>query len=550
MRKATSRLTCGLREEGVGMATMRRTLFHSGLVVTCLGLFGLTLTSCKGASEDDPDNGTRDPEGNSVPEQWPDETAEVREALAPLLEAACGWQFDCCTEGQREFTISGTSEDLDDCVDRLYEVARTGTYFNEPGPLSWLPRFFVYLGYGLDLDRVSIDEDALSECLEKLDERECNPAPNEGNHCVPVSPTRYSECETRAILKGKQKLGQPCSSVGGGVECEDDLICSLHGEQGVCIEDPTEGAPCIEDYQCRDGFVCDYRSNTCQEGGDEGDDCSFFDPEYPEIGSEAKRCAEGFLCDPRTETCEPETCTYGTQCTNASQCPEDLDCIMNRCQAPLKLNQLCYEDAQCESGRCENNNGICVPLSSNGGPCEQARDCKSGFCDIDTCRAVKDAGQACVSHNECAGFCDYALGECADLLAAGDECTDTPECGNYEEKACINGVCRNLPRDAGQVCTDNYQCESEICNADGECEARGTEGANCSLTQYNACDEGLYCAVLVGQIEGECAPQLGPGEECVLDAQCPNWNCRLVNGRKRCGEQASASEAMCDGLDD
>jgi hypothetical protein len=106
-----------------------------------------------------------------------------------------------------------------------------------------------------------------------------------------------------------------------------------------------------------------------------------------------------------------------------------------------------------------------------------------------------------------------------------------------------------IPLEDGETCTDNYQCDSENC-LDGECAPRGKAGGECSVDMWNQCDDDFYCEVETGEIVGECVPKKGPGEECDFSAQCPNYNCGNYAGIKRCGSTSSATEAMCDGLED
>ena len=484
----------------------------------------------------------------------PDDTAAIRRAFEPLIDEVCEWHFGCCTEGQLALSGLGAVKDAEECKERMIQSASEGSFYysRADNPVSWTNRFFVYLGYDLDLGRVDINQEGLDECRAALKKRKCSAAPSTGDHCEPSVPQALTECEASNVLIGKQKQGQPCSSVSGGVECAKGLICSQTGQEGVCIPGAAEDSPCVEEYDCPDELVCDPESGTCQKGGQQGDDCEFYDADNPELGTEKTPCADAFLCDPRTNTCEPANCTWGTSCSTEKDCPEDLPCIMSQCREKSKLNQECYNDEHCAEGRCDSSYNICVPLAPNGVACQQASDCKSGVCDQGECAKPVAEGEPCASDQECEGYCDYNAPEsvCVAYLDSGDTCTRDAECGPNSAAICLDEKCAQLPRELGESCANDYHCESERCSEDGECVERGAEGSACVLDFYGECQDGLFCKTAAGEVEGKCSVTKAPGEECQFNAECAGYNCRVVEGRKRCGTQTSAGEAMCDGLDE
>lgn len=514
----------------------------------CSATLPVALVGCNGGSDTDPDA-----KYEEVITDRPDETGAIEDAFAPVIKALCDWHFDCCTEGQRALSIGAAAEDSETCQSRFLEQAKNGAYFGSAydpsGTASWIGQYFTYLGYDLDLGRVSVDEDALSDCADALASRECQAAPQPQTGCEPASPQDLSACGIKNILRGKQKLGQPCSGYGG-VECEGDLVCRVQGTEGVCVPGVEQGSPCLNDYECQDEHFCHQGSGTCEPEGKEGDPCSFFDPDRPEVGTEKDACGPGLLCDPRSNECAPANCTYGSQCDNDSECPEDLFCVQSRCQAKSKLNQGCYQDVHCAEGRCDSYFGYCVPFAVNGEFCDYDDDCKSKYCFNQVCTKALAVGAECSAGNECGqGYCNYEVAPavCAARKEAGDDCTSNEECSANDESACLDSKCTPLPQDDGDFCTDNFHCRSGNCSEDGECLAAGAEGTPCVVDTYDACGRGLYCQNEEGQAGGECVVQKGPGDECENSAQCPNGNCEFVMGKYRCGTTSSLGEAMCDG---
>ncbi len=123
--------------------------------------------------------------------------------------------------------------------------------------------------------------------------------------------------------------------------------------------------------------------------------------------------------------------------------------------------------------------------------CAEGLSCVEGKC-LDRCERLA-AGEACSDGGS------MSLGTCADDLY----------CDFFDSKTC------KASKNAGDACSDFNECKAGLrCGDGGTCEAAPTEGESC----MNVCAAGLYCDGIVCVApprEGEaCTGACGPGLDC------------------------------------
>jgi len=184
--------------------------------------------------------------------------------------------------------------------------------------------------------------------------------------------------------------------------------------------------------------------------------------------------AEGGVCTSRFECqghgdCEPRECS--AQCCLGTCGP-----AMPLFEPDLRLpGDSCTSHFECEPGTYCEENRRCTPL-----PTEEGQRCLFGcalgdlYCDLDAlvCRRYAGAGEACDRAGIAAPPCDAAWSYCRGGICVPRPGPDEPCDG--EEAVCI----------ATTFC------------ADGQCRARGTEGAGCS--------DGSECDVACDTEAGQC----------------------------------------------
>jgi hypothetical protein len=488
-----------------------------------------------------------------------DGLGDAVEQLEPIVEASCDWVFRCCAEGEARLALGPFVEDTDNCTQRVVDSLLTGNKSPAPhlsvGPASDL----LYLGVSLNLQRVTIDADAVAACVGWLDGRECNEIPPEEppEHCTPGEDEPDEDlCVEDLMFIGSQEAGDECNP-SVGVECAEGLRCVNFGADGVCARLAAEGETCFEDAECAEPLICDYITGTCMKGSGVGEVCTFTDPENPLPGTEKERCEAGLSCNPQTMSCAEETCAPGSLCVYDYDCPEGYVCVMNRCGEPGLAGAPCAHDEDCASELCDQLTDTCIPKIVDGGACVQDRECESGFCDVGLCAPTVGNGDPCpaLDNEQCAdGWCDQytdpAAPVCAPYVGAGDPCTYAYECQPDLEPqlVCWEDECRPIPFPNGVTCNSNGQCESTVC-WEGVCEDGTAEGEVCALDgTVKPCADLLFCKVIDEILgTGECQAVLSAGQPCESDMEC--WgSCEVSYGELVCDERAAPGEAWCDAM--
>jgi hypothetical protein len=203
-------------------------------------------------------------------------------------------------------------------------------------------------------------------------------------------------------------------SCAGGALCADGLECHYRMDDGgeFCrARAGIDGEPCLpwgceEDHYCadEDGVL------TCRPDRGMGESCG---DEDMSLGIGNASCEPGLHCmHSNTLTCLPpggldEPCYYN----NTESCEAGLVCsgfALSTCQPPSDLGERCspaFENA-CSEGICEcmmiddSCDWFCIATLDLGEPCDDPRDCTSGYCDIaltePVCAVDPGAPSACL----------------------------------------------------------------------------------------------------------------------------------------------------------
>ncbi len=318
---------------------------------------------------------------------------------------------------------------------------------------------------------------------------------------------------------------------GEGNTCEPSATCAdgvVNGDEtdvdcgGSCPQACDDGEGCLADDDCASMF-CDPDTMTCgpsttcvdgERNGDETDvDCGGACPACDDgEGCVVDADCVSMECDPGTMTClPPASCRDGVQNGEES----DVDCGGFLCPS-CDDGQGCDDDADCTSGVCDEDAGLCLPPACDDGVAngdETDVDCGG------SCPTACDDGEGCEQDLDClSGICDEdtntcSPGACDDGAQNGDE-TDV-DCG---------GSCPN-DCDSGQGCADGDDCISQVCDPDAltctppacddgvqngdesDVDCGGACGNTCESGE--TCNSGLDCIDDVCDVDtNTCAPAL------------------------------------------
>lgn len=293
---------------------------------------------------------------------------------------------------------------------------------------------------------------------------------------------------------------------------------------GACLPGATggggRGSACSLDAPCGDGYVCIEQNGggRCVPRCDPGD---------------GDTCGAGLRCDPVGRTlgaCLPSTCLREADCPDGQTCatwvrPDggvDLACIF--AVGGGAAGAACSADADCASGQCLEDLGIC-----HGG-CRTNDDC---------------AGEgSCVlygfEHEVQSVWVPTCLRDCTD----DESCGPGQTCTWFDNRELdLNTVC--VPAvgsaQAGAPCTDGADCRSGQCLAfqpgtTGFCDGGCTDDADCGgetvcaqTTRDSAGDDGVWGTADDWETYPRCR-----GATCSSNADCGAWVCgaalETVNG--------------------
>jgi len=298
------------------------------------------------------------------------------------------------------------------------------------------------------------------------------------------------------IFVGTLRLGEACVFELNDIPCSDGY-CPISGPcaEGFCPLRPTFcPARCtpfaaLGDF-CRsvrvDGYVCSPGA-TC-----EGGTCRALSGRGMPC---AAGCVEGLVCRHRSETAEIS------------------------CELPAADGEFCIHSRDCASGLCDRQ--LCrARAEAVGDYCERRTQCPTGLgCysgpgALQTCQPDLSAGERCTGWvNHCGpGLVCEGEGGVGVCRAQGGEQGDPCTLSCHQGLVCNAGFC-TLPVPLGGRCDrpgDYDVCAfPNHCDVDGVCRGARDLGGACQQGVENACVAGLFCGA-----DGRCARLLP------LDAAC------------------------------
>ncbi len=374
--------------------------------------------------------------------------------------------------------------------------------------------------------------------------------------------------------------GDACAT---SCDAEDDGKCAdpAHCDASACESDYGDGQACNETSDCQsahceNGFCCAF-GNCCQQASD----CPSFgtfdpvceDPRTCQGSKGAAVCTAGNTCATTGEEQDDSACgvtTVANECgffrpvfctgqvtqttpTCPTTCASNADCDANAfcnsstsvCEQDHGDGGTCGQDAQCQSGHCQN--GFCC---SGGDCCSAASDCPAGYSTAPSCTIAS----ACQGQRNLA---QCVSSQCSTLNNAPDDsaCTSATianTCGPYLSLLCT-GVIDQSPPVCPTSCSSNAQCDADAyCNAQGQCEFDEVNGSACAgdaQCTSGHCENGFCCGA------GDCCADNGDCDHLDQSAACDSQSsCQGTRTDGVCGAnfQCSASvvgdDSACAGL--
>ncbi len=247
----------------------------------------------------------------------------------------------------------------------------------------------------------------------------------------------------------------------------------------------TEATHCASGY-CGNGFCCP-SGDCCAEAAD-----------CPAGYSMAPNCDDAATCQGQradaacidfacTTQAVPDDSACGTDLwADACGFYVDVYCSGAVEQAVL-CPSACTDDAECDAeAHCE---GTCVADLADGGPCDTADDCLSGYCSNGFCCTTGD--------------CCAAAGDCPAAYGAPALCNDPATCQGYRTDAvCVSAVCDSWSVEDDSGCTADVLASDCGYFADLFCDGAPEQSApECawSCDGPEDCDPGSSCT------DGECS---------------------------------------------
>lgn len=301
----------------------------------------------------------------------------------------------------------------------------------------------------------------------------------------------------------QEHQGDLCRSLIEGASCDD--IDDPHGYcSGVYLQSSNEpvagaGQSCLE-ARCASGLFCQYQPlqslcPVCREFAAVGEHCTGQMPaQHCQSGTycnASSRCeqrrADGQSCETAIQ-CASSFCRDGNcsprlgrdrPCGDEDLCESSLLCLGGICTDRRAEGENCgkYEctfDATCRRGQCAQVHACTLPQI--GEPC--TIDCEDGaFCDWDLneCFPLRTAGEVCYTSIDCSSdtYCDFVWGDsglCRDRIPIGGDCSGNAGCVEGAFHSFNGSTCTCLALLAnGELCPQNYGCESDFCNIMGIC---------------------------------------------------------------------------------
>ena len=237
------------------------------------------------------------------------------------------------------------------------------------------------------------------------------------------------------------------------------------------------------------------------------------------LTEEVRSCHAGKAC------VKAAGCCSGYFCDNATYGPA-------KCAAARANGAYCFSNTQCKSKICEGGSCVAKACTAAALACSQDSDCCSGtFCDDLTygpakCRAPQANGAFCTENNQCqTNICRTS--SCASAcFATGHTCSKDPDC-------CGGSFCNNFnygpwkctaPLANGESCLADTQCHSGHCQA-GACVNAVCGNAGTACTTAGDCCGGTFCNNFTYGV-WQCKGPQANGAACTADPQCLSGSCQ------------------------
>jgi hypothetical protein len=211
-----------------------------------------------------------------------------------------------------------------------------------------------------------------------------------------------------------------------------------------------------------------------------------------------------------------------------------IDCGGATCTRRCPVGTACATNADCATGRCDANSGLCrsetaAEVCSNGvqDTQETAVDCGGQLCR--TAGVVCSDGQACLVDADCssgalcyapdAADADDTVSIALDALSAGPttmlgicfSCTNGVKDGDESDVDCGGRFCDRCPEATpARLCVDASDCQSGRC-VGGQC-------VSCSNNRVDGDEIGVDCG-------GSCPNKCQIGKTCVSSTDCSSGLC-------------------------
>ncbi|HEX2878469.1 MAG TPA: DUF4215 domain-containing protein, partial [Polyangiaceae bacterium] len=334
--------------------------------------------------------------------------------------------------------------------------------------------------------------------------------------------------------------GKCANGTNNGTSCTSDATCT---GGGVCLAQgndgcnaacnqieqyyrcPTPGAACLKcgDNVLQSPEVCDDGNNTSADGCRA--DCKVIESGFvgPPGGGACNLCANGVVNTAQGETCDDSNANDGDGCS--ATCQEEgapFNCFTDGVACDRCGNGVREASETCDDG------GECRNGTNNGAACDGDSDCTGGG----DCFPVAGDGCGLTCQTEAGWVCPVPglpCGLCGNSTVEPNEVCD-------DGKHCIGGA------DAGEVCTVNGTCLSNVC------APRSGDGCDnlCSEVEPN------FACPTPGQPCEECgdgnvvAPEVCDDGNALGGDGC-SFNCRVVENGFSCPPAGGACTSCGNG---
>jgi hypothetical protein len=465
---------------------------------------------------------------------------EVSTQLSAVTDAYCDYIFGCCSENEVAGVLGYTFSDVDACKAVYSDSLEKGRYQslafdgvsgvggNVAQAIEFLLRNAGLVARTLEEGSISLDPAKVAACGESLSSATCAGGSNSCEESQ-AAEACYD------LFAGEQATGEPCVT---DFQCVDGFVCDSenpadsYGEglpalvygyffQGSCIAEPEIDAPCSFDRDCNtsDGSLfCSDVVKTCQAKVEAGEACAFVDPRIGNATVEAP-CVDGYQCSFLSNTC-------------VANCEQDARCLSSGDGS----NTACSDDLTCNvsDGRDDwnvsLNEGYCDAPKKAGEEATRASECESRRLFNSECAGLK--GDACQQDAECRSDACVGLA-CAEYSEDGDNCGDDQYFDERSTPYGYGAACLEIV-ELNESCRANEGCEEGYCDSTTNvCTAFLDIDDACS-TGDGSCAEDDFCEVTAAVTVAVTAA--GPPTSAMI----------LSDGTCQAGTRA-AEEEPCDG---